>query len=236
MVRVDDIARVPLGRFVRPPEETGTGQPRVEVVLGYLVRHDSGLLLLDTGIGAADEETEAWYRPDRIPLPDALGLKGVRLEDIDVVVNCHLHFDHCGGNPLLAGTPIVTQVRELEAARAGDYTFPELVDHDGVRYDEVDGEAELWPGLLVVPTPGHTDGHQSVVVRCSDGTVVLAGQSHDHTSDFAADALAVGAQRDGLAPPLPVSPAWMERLLDLDPRRVLFAHDASVWEPAAGAS
>jgi hypothetical protein len=61
--------------------------------------------------------------------------------------------------------------------------------------------------------------------------VVLAGQSHDHTSDFAADVLAVQARRDGLAPPLPVAPAWMERLLDLDPRRVLFAHDASVWEP-----
>jgi glyoxylase-like metal-dependent hydrolase (beta-lactamase superfamily II) len=231
MLRVDDIARVPLGRFVRPPEETGTGQPRVEFVLGYLVRHEQGLILLDTGIGDADEETEEWYRPDRIALPDALQRNGVRLQDIDVVVNCHLHFDHCGGNPLLAGTPIVAQVRELELARGGDHTFPELVDHAGVRYEEIEGEVEIRPGVLVVPTPGHTDGHQSVVVRCSDGTVVLAGQSHDHTSDFAADALAVQAVRDGLPPPLPLAPAWMERLLALDPRRVLFAHDASVWEP-----
>ena len=107
----------------------------------------------------------------------------------------------------------------------------ELVDHPGVRYEELDGEVELLPGVLVVPTPGHTDGHQSLVVRCADGTVVLAGQTHDHTSDFAADALAFQAARDGLPAPLPVSPAWMERLLELDPRRVLFAHDASVWEP-----
>jgi N-acyl homoserine lactone hydrolase len=231
MLRIDDINRIPLGRFIRPPEETGTEQPRVEVVIGYLVRHPEGTVLLDTGIGDAGEETEEWYRPERIELPDALQRNGARLEDIDLVVNCHLHFDHCGGNPLLAGTPIVTQRRELEVARAGDYTVPELVDFDGVRYEEADGEVELLPGVLLLPTPGHTDGHQSLVLRCTDGTVVLAGQSHDHTSDFAADVLAAQARRDGLAPPLPLSPDWIDRLLDLDPRRVLFAHDASVWEP-----
>jgi N-acyl homoserine lactone hydrolase len=232
MLRIQDVVRVPLGRFVRPPAETGTGQPRVEAVLGYVVRHDQGAIMLDTGIGAADAETEEWYRPDRIPLPEALRRKGFALDDITTVVNCHLHFDHCGGNPLLAGTPIVVQRGELAAAQGQDYTIPELVDHHGVTYQEIDGEVELRPDVLVVPTPGHTDGHQSVVVRCADGTVVLAGQSHDHTSDFAADALAVQAHRDGLPQPLPLAPAWMERLLDLDPRRVLFAHDASVWEPA----
>lgn len=231
MLRMEDVARVPLGRFVRPPRETGTGQPRVEVVIGYVVRHELGTVLLDTGIGAADPETEEWYRPDRISLPEALRRKGLALGDIDLVVNCHLHFDHCGGNPLLAGTPIVAQRHELATARAGDYTFPELVDFSGVRYEEADGEVELLPGVLVIPTPGHTDGHQSLVLRCADGTVVLAGQSHDHASDFAADVLAVQARRDGVAPPLPMTPAWLDRLLDLDPRRVVFAHDASVWEP-----
>jgi N-acyl homoserine lactone hydrolase len=230
-LRIEDIARVPLGRFVRPAEETGTGQPRVEIVLGYLVRHAQGTVLLDTGLGAADRETEEGYRPDRIPLPVALQRKGLGLGDIDLVVNCHLHFDHCGGNPLLAGTPVVAQRVELETARAGDYTFAELVDFDGVRYEEADGEVELLPGVLLVPTPGHTAGHQSLVLRCSDGTVVLAGQSHDQSSGFAADALAVAARRDGLPPPLPLAPVWMDRLLDLDPRRVMFAHDASVWEP-----
>jgi N-acyl homoserine lactone hydrolase len=231
MIRMADITRLPLGRFIRPPAETGTEQPRVEIVLGYLVRHAQGTILLDTGMGDAGQETEEWYRPERVPLPEALQRKGMGLADIDLVVNCHLHFDHCGGNPLLAGTPIVAQRRELAAARGEDYTVPELVDYDGVRYEEIDGEIELLPGVLVVPTPGHTEGHQSLVLRCSDGTVVLAGQSHDHTSEFAADVLSAQARRDGVPPPLPLSPAWVDRLLDLDPRRVLFAHDASVWEP-----
>jgi N-acyl homoserine lactone hydrolase len=230
---VTDIARVPLGRFVRPSEETGTGRPRVETVLGYVVRHERGILLLDTGIGAVDDETEEWYRPQRVPLQAALAGVGLRLSDVDLVVNCHLHFDHCGGNPLLAGTPILTQRGELAMARGGEYTIAELIDFDGMNYDEIEGEAEPWPGVLVIPTPGHSEGHQSVAVRCDDGTVVLAGQSHDHASDFAADALAVQAGREGVAEPLPPAPAWMGRLLDLDPRRVLFAHDASVWEPEA---
>lgn len=230
MVRIDDIVRVALGTFVRPAEETG-GAPRVETVLGYVVRHDRGLVLLDTGIGAADAETEAWYRPRRIPLPDALDRVGVALDDVDLVANCHLHFDHCGGNRLLAGRPVFTQRRELATARAGDYTVVDLVDHLGARFEELDGEAELLPDVLLVPTPGHVDGHQSLVVRCADGTVVLAGQSHDSASAFSADVLAVQAKRDGVAEPLPIAPEWMERLLDLDPARVMFAHDAAVWEP-----
>ena len=99
-MRIDDVRRITLGTFVRPAEETG-GEPRVEGVYGYLVRHEHGLVLLDTGIGAGDEETEAWYRPQRVPLQQALAAAGVDLADLTLVANCHLHFDHCGGNPLL---------------------------------------------------------------------------------------------------------------------------------------
>jgi N-acyl homoserine lactone hydrolase len=231
-MRVDDVTRVLLGTFIRPAEETGTGQPRVEAVYGYLVRHSAGLALLDTGIGEADDETDAWYRPRRIPLQEALRSRDVSLDDVSMVVNCHLHFDHCGGNSLLAGRPVVCQRLELATARAGDYTFLELVDHPGARYELLDGEAEILPGVHVIPTPGHVDGHQSLVVRCGDGTVVLAGQSHDSASAWSADALATVGASLGHAEPLPAAPTWMQRLLEFDPRRVYFAHDAAVWEPS----
>lgn len=231
-MRADGIVKLLLGTFVRPPEETGTGQPRVEAVYSYLVRHDRGLALLDTGLGRGADDTEAWYRPQRIPLPRALSDHGVSLDQVDVVVNCHLHFDHCGGNPLLAGTPVVCQREELTTARAGDYTMEHLVDHPGCRYELLDGEAEIWPGVHVIPTPGHVDGHQSLVMECADGTVVLAGQSHDTASAWSADALAVSASGLGHEDPLPRAPSWMPRLLEFDPKRVVFAHDAAVWEPA----
>ncbi|EDY52266.1 beta-lactamase domain-containing protein [Streptomyces clavuligerus] len=229
------VRRLDLGYFVRPVAETGGLHPRVEPVLAYLVRHPRGLILFDTGIGRGDPETEAHYRPRRRSLPDALSAAGAEPRDISLVVNCHLHFDHCGGNRLLPGRPVVVQKTELATARRGGYTFDGLVDFPGVVYEELTGEAEVWPGVLVVPTPGHTPGHQSLVLRRPDGTVVLAGQSHDVASDFAADHLAHRAARDGVEQPLPACPDWLERIAAFDPQRVFFAHDCSVWEPQSGA-
>lgn len=228
------VHRLDLGYFVRPATEVGGPRPRVEPVLAYLIRHDQGLILFDTGIGAdaADPETEAHYRPHRRPLPEALAAVGATLADVALVANCHLHFDHCGGNPLLRDRPIVVQAAELAAARRGGYTFDALVDFPGARYDEIDGEARILPGLWIIPTPGHTDGHQSLVVRKADGTVVLAGQAHDFASHFGSDHLARRAELDGIDPPLPGYRPWLDRLAEFDPRRVLFAHDCSVWEPA----
>ena len=218
-MRSPDVLRVELGTFVRPAEETGTGADRVEHVLGYVVRSAAGLVLLDTGMGDAGPETEAHYRPARVALPAALERVGVAVEDVALVVNCHLHFDHIGANPLFAGRPILAQRGELETARGPDYTVPALVDFPGARYELLDGEAAIAPGVLVVPTPGHVDGHQSLVVRAADGTVVLAGQAHDTAADWAAHAAA-----DDPSP-------WMRRILELDPRRVVFAHDRTEWRP-----
>ncbi|MFC9644281.1 N-acyl homoserine lactonase family protein [Streptomyces mirabilis] len=226
------VRRLDLGYFIRPASETGGPQPRVEPVLAYLVQHEQGLILFDTGIGNADRETEAHYRPQRRALQEALSAAGVTLGDISLVVNCHLHFDHCGGNPLLGGKPILVQEAELAAARRGNYTIDELVDFPGAAYEELAGETEIWPGVWIIPTPGHTQGHQSLVLRQGDGTVILAGQAHDFASQFAADQLARQAALHGVEQPLPAYEHWVERLADFDPRRVLFAHDCSVWEPS----
>ncbi|GAA1224218.1 MBL fold metallo-hydrolase [Kitasatospora nipponensis] len=224
--------RLDLGSFVRPASETGTGQPRVEPVLGYLVRRPEGLLLFDTGIGGGEPQTEAHYRPRRRPLAQALAAAEVDLADVSVVVNCHLHFDHCGGNPLLApGTPILVQRTELARARRGHYTLDHLVDFPEVTYREVEGELEVWPGVRIIPTPGHTAGHQSLLVEQPDATLLLAGQARDFASEFGSDQLARQAHRDAVDPPLPHYPGWLDRIAELAPDRVLFAHDAAIWEP-----
>src|SRR5919197_6565968 len=111
-------------------------------------------------------------RPGR-PHAGCLPWRGVRRAGD--VINTHLHFDHCGGNRLFAGVPIYVQRAEREAAREPDYTIPEWAEFEGATYEEVDGEAEILPGIRVVPTPGHTPGHQSVLVDTEDGLVVVAG-------------------------------------------------------------
>lgn len=226
------VHRLDLGYFIRPPAETDGHHPRAEPVLAYLVRRPEGTILFDTGMGQVDDETEAHYRPHRRELPAALATLRLTPADITLVVNCHLHFDHCGGNPLFGSTPIVVQAGELDTARTNpEYTVESLVSFTGVRYSVVDGEAELLPGVWILPTPGHTAGHQSLAVRQPDGTLILAGQAHDAASLFAGEWLARAAVRDGLGEPRPSYAGFLDRIAEFDPRRVLFAHDASVWEP-----
>jgi len=226
------IRRLDLGYFIRPASETGDlGTPRAEAVLAYLVRHGDEVLLFDSGMGK-DPDVDAHYRPHRRDLVAALRGAGVGVGDVTRVVNCHLHFDHCGGNPLFAGRPIFVQKIELDTAQGDDYTLRQLVDFDGAAYEELGGEVEILPGIWIIPTPGHTAGHQSLVIRRSDGTVILAGQAHDFASGFAAGHLARLAEHDGAVAPLPPYHPWMDKLLEFDPQRILFAHDASVWMPS----
>jgi N-acyl homoserine lactone hydrolase len=164
---------------------------------GYLhvIEHPDGRLLVDTGMIDSTPELDDEWRPtiypERIP------------RDVSRVINTHLHFDHCGGNRLFPGIPIHVQRREREAAREPGYTIPEWVEFDGATYVELDGEAEIVPGVRVLPTPGHTPGHQSVLVDTDDGLVVVAGDVAYRWEDFDA---AGGA------------------LLALEPRRIWLAH------------
>ncbi len=217
------VTRVDFGYFVRPSEETGTGAARVEPALGYLIDHPAGQILVDTGMGHVPGVDEH-YQPRRVVVGEALAVAGSGLDRIRYVVNCHLHFDHCGGNAELAGVPVFTQRSELALARSSEQYLAALVDHPGAVLEELDGETEILPGVLIVPTPGHTAGHQSVVVTTGDGTVIVAGQSHDHATTFTGDVL---GHRAGIGVP----PPWLDRLLALDPRQVLFAHDNAVWTP-----
>jgi glyoxylase-like metal-dependent hydrolase (beta-lactamase superfamily II) len=187
------------------------------------------MILFDTGMGS-DPEVDAHYRPRRIGLPEALAAIGGEIGDLRLAANCHLHFDHCGGNPLLGAIPVLVQQAELDAARATpDYTLPELIE--GSRFEQLTGETEVLPGIFLMPTPGHTSGHQSLIVRRADGAVIVAGQSHDTATGYAADQLAWRAGRDAHGQPLPAIPAWIDAVAQLDPRAVYFAHDRSVWIP-----
>ncbi len=130
------------------------------------------------------------------------------------------------------GTPILVQPEELAAARGPDYTVLEDVDLDGGRYAEVEGEHEPLPGIRVIPTPGHSPGHQAVAVETDAGRLLLAGQSFRQASDFARAVTALRLERDGLgdAPPYP---DWLPCLLTLEPYRVVFGHDHAIWQPDA---
>ncbi len=135
----------------------------------HVVDHPEARVLVDTGI--------MQLHPAVADLDPRLRPEAARdLAGIDIVVNTHLHFDHCGGNHHFAGRPIYVQRRELDDARGqDDYTIREWVDAPGVQYVPVDGELELLPGLRLLPAPGHTPGMQVVVIETGTRPVVVGG-------------------------------------------------------------
>jgi N-acyl homoserine lactone hydrolase len=230
MLEIDSIIPLRLGYANIPPEDPT--QPGAKwMVIAYLIRHPRGPFLFDTGFGE-HEVVEDRYHPVRWPLDGALAKAGVRLHEVAALANCHLHFDHAGGNPSFAGRPIFAQRVEHELAGRPGHTIPGLVDFDGARYELLTGDAQPWDGLRIIPTPGHTPGHQSLVVETRQGRVVLAGQAVNLASDFATarfeHELAAAGHDPGAS-----YPEWMEGLMALDPLEVRFAHDTAVWRPPA---
>jgi len=137
----------------------------------HVIDHPDGRVLVDTGLTDLHPAIA-----DMDPRLTSLSEQDFDLARSDLVVNTHLHFDHCGGNHLFAGKPIYVQRRDLDDARSqDDYTIREWVDAPGVTYVPVDGELELLPGLRLIPAPGHTPGTQVVVVETGGLPLVVAG-------------------------------------------------------------
>ncbi|MGH3403833.1 MAG: N-acyl homoserine lactonase family protein [Streptosporangiaceae bacterium] len=146
-------------------------------VHGFVVIHPSGAALVDTGVGGPDELLADWRVVNR-SAADALAAIGMSPADIGMVINTHLHFDHCGQNAVFPHAPIFVQGTELSRAKRESPELYDWFDFMNARFELLDGDTELLPGLSVITTPGHTSGHQSVVVTAADGSSdVLIGDA-----------------------------------------------------------
>jgi N-acyl homoserine lactone hydrolase len=178
----------------------------------HVIDHPDARVLVDTGMTELHPAVA-----DMDPRIRPLNKQEFDLAGIDIVVNTHLHFDHCGGNHLFAGKPIYVQRRELDDARTlDDYTIREWVDAPGVRYVPVDGELELLPGVRLVPAPGHTNGLQVVAVDDGGRRAVIGGD--------------VAVSFDELDEP---RTEGQLRVRALDPELVWLAHLQEPWRPGA---
>jgi len=197
-----------------------------------LVEAPNALVLIDTGIGNKYGEKFAdiygvLNSGDPTRLEDGIRDAGFEPEDVDIVLSTHLHFDHAGGNtvrgedgvirPAFPNARYVVQKGELEFAHSQNERIRASYLLDNIEpvteaglWDLVEGEAEVTEGIRVVPTPGHTPHHQSVLVS-SDGD----------TACFLADVCPTSAHL-----PLPWIMGYdLEPLLTLESKR-------SLWERA----
>ena len=176
----------------------------------HVIDHPDARVLVDTGMTELHPLTA-----DLNPRLHPLNEQDLDLAGIDIVVNTHLHADHCGGNHLFADKPIYVQRLELDDARTeDDYTIRDWVDAPGLQYVPVDGEHELLPGLRLVPAPGHTRGLQVVVVETGGPPIVVGGD--------------VAVWFGELEEP---ETEGQLRVLALEPELVWLAHEDEPWRP-----
>jgi glyoxylase-like metal-dependent hydrolase (beta-lactamase superfamily II) len=167
------------------------GTKLVAPILMYLIKGRDKLILVETG-GSDEEWARKYHHPIRQkeeekPL-NALKLLGVNPEDIEIIVNTHLHWDHCFNNKLFPKAKIYVQIREMECAI--NPLPPQYVYYESYQIKmfpqwlnaldkivSIDGDYVLCDGIELVTLPGHTPGLQGVLVNTDDGKYLIAGDA-----------------------------------------------------------
>jgi N-acyl homoserine lactone hydrolase len=213
--------------------ERGRASLDVPVWCGLIQTADA-LVLVDTGIRDPD-----WVAANNLgsckqgeldTMTGALAQVGVSCSDVDVVINTHLHFDHCANNSLFPRAKIIVaraewaaaqdpmpeqailyQEREwlLEPLRAENYT---LLQEDDI---------EVVDGVVVMQTPGHTPGHQVVLAETPEGIVCMAGDSVNINENFLLN------RPGGIVWDLDASIDSIKKIRDRADR-ILMAHDSRI--------
>ncbi len=177
----------------------------------YLIQHDRGNVLFDSGahpslatdprerLGDAADNWEIQMRPDDGVL-DRIATLGLGPDDIGHVLQSHLHYDHAGGIGFFPRAAVYVQRDELAFAHRppvyqADIYLPADFDLPAIRWRELDGEHDVFGDgrLVLVPTPGHSAGHQSLIVRLDSATVILLADAAYLVEKMRARALPAGA-------------------------------------------
>ncbi|GAA2595633.1 hypothetical protein GCM10010435_88310 [Winogradskya consettensis] len=169
-----------------------------------LIGPDGRVTLVDAGIGPAGSLAAQWAPvPGR--LPDALAEAGIAATDVETIVLTHLHTDHIGwavpADSPFVNARVVVQRAEVTAFRAArDVTQQEEVLltplHEQGRLHVIEGDTQLTTEVRVVATPGHTPGHQSVLVESGDESLLVTGDLLVHAVQLVRPELAYGHDMD----------------------------------------
>jgi N-acyl homoserine lactone hydrolase len=216
---------------------------------GFLIQTDDGTnVLVDTGcplytytgqpISLVFHKEPVTFTIEANPedtVESRLKVLGLTPRDIDFVICTHFDWDHAGCHALFTESRLVVQRRHYELAHTGKYprfnSIRDQWDAPGLRYEMVEGDTTLMPGIELIETSGHVPGHQSVLVRLPNtGPVILAIDAVQRQDRF-------DAERRELSPYIDMDEtevrASTRKLADLarreNARLVIFGHDAALW-------
>jgi N-acyl homoserine lactone hydrolase len=222
---------------------TGMGKCIKAAVYSVLLIHEQGPILIDVGLnpdGLKDPES-AWGPRAKLIKPELreeddirnrLRELGLSTSDIRMVVLTHLHWDHTGGLRFFSHCPIMVQNAEYRFAFHPDgfVSGQYMRNHFDYPLDFrlIEGDQIILPGISVIKTPGHTPGHQSILVRLVSGKAYI----------FPGDAVCL---RENLTLKIPSSNNWsneqaMDSIYRLDhlsrllKAKIIPSHDLDEWE------
>jgi N-acyl homoserine lactone hydrolase len=213
-----------------------------------LVAHPRGRLLFDTGlhvdtridmVGRYGEERARRFTIHSGPDDDVvsqLTRLGLGPADVTHVANSHWHFDHCGGNEFFPEATVLVQAREMAAARSpevlaeGRYRpSPPDFEHP-LRYQAIDGEHDVFGDgtVVLIPTYGHTPGHQSLLLRPDRATrLVLTADACYTRENMDRDILPTVVWDE---PEMAHSLRRLRDLRDGQGATTLYGHDPEQWQ------
>jgi len=227
-----EIVRRAFHPWLAEPER---GQMATQPVWSALIRTPEGTVLFDTGlhpVHVARPEATFGPQPDmRVVMAEddaivgRLAAIGIRPDDVAVVVNSHLHFDHAGNNGAFPNATFIVQAEHMAFAK-GKANFPGVYwDIPELTYLPAGGPTRIARGVEVVPTPGHAPGHQSLVVDLPEtGRVVLCGDAaftRENLERGEIPAMDAAAARESLA--------LIRSLVGDDLDRAFVSHDQGAW-------
>jgi N-acyl homoserine lactone hydrolase len=222
--------------------EDASGARLTIPVPSFLIRHDRGTVLFDTGVDCYAHLDPVARLGERIAgifalrgaknenVIDQLASVGLKADDVTHVINSHFHFDHCGCNALFPRATFIVQRAEMDMARAPNSPYNRAQWDQALDYRLVDGEHDVFGdgALVLIPTVGHTAGHQSLRVRAAPGV------------DFVLTADACYSREHLDREILPAGSTWNQRMMietysqlrALQERhgcRLVFGHDPEQW-------
>ena len=220
---------------------SAAGERIVAPVSSYLIVHPKGKLLFDTGVhcdaladpvGRLGKRVASLFairsRADE-GVVGQLAALGVKPDGIRYVVNSHFHFDHCGCNASFPQATFLVQRTELAVARAEPKRY-NAKDWDlPLDYRECDGEQDVFGdgSVVLLPTPGHTKGHQSLWFRPGTGAQFVLTADACYTQEHLEKTILPMNAYD--AAQMTESMSMLRSLRNRQGVMLLYGHDAEQW-------